>query len=73
MTITTPSVAPRAADAATTRQFIRYIFFKLRPTWRLLPQDERAAARSELLAVLEPFVQRLAVLRAYSTLGTRAD
>src|SRR5207245_6158147 len=31
------------------------------------------AARTALLAALEPFAERLPVLRAYSTLGTRAD
>jgi chlorite dismutase len=34
---------------------------------------EREAARSDLLSALEPFAERLPVLRAYSTLGTRAD
>jgi chlorite dismutase len=68
-----PSVAPSAPEAPTTRQYIRYLFYKARPSWRQLAADERAAARTELLAVLEPFVERLAVLRAYSTLGTRAD
>jgi chlorite dismutase len=76
MTTLVPSEAPRQAEtpASTTRQYIRYLFYKVRPSWRHdLNGSERAAARQELLQVIEQFADRLAVLRAYSTLGTRAD
>ena len=73
MTTTLPSVEPQAPQAPTTRQYIRYLFYKARPSWRQLAREERAAACAELLGILEPFVERLAVLRAYSTLGTRGD
>jgi chlorite dismutase len=73
MTTTAPAVDARRVDAPTTRQYIRYLFYKARPSWRLLAAEERAAARAELLAAIEQFVDRVAVLRAYSTLGTRAD
>jgi chlorite dismutase len=66
-----PAEAPR--PAGLTRQYIRYLFYKADPDWRRLPPAERAAARAELEATLEPFVERLAVLRAFSTLGTRGD
>jgi chlorite dismutase len=69
----TPSPAEPAPPAPTTRQYIRYLFYKADPAWRRLPPEERAAARAELETALEPFVDRLAVLRAYSTLGTRGD
>jgi chlorite dismutase len=65
--------APAARPPATGRQFVRYLFLKVRPSWRALPQDQRSLARAEFLAVLEPFVARMPVLRAYSTLGTRGD
>ncbi len=75
MPTTAPSAEPRAGSerAPTTRQYIRYLFYKARPSWRQLTRDRRAEARTELLAILEPFVERLAVLRAYSTLATRGD
>src|ERR1700738_2053879 len=75
MTTLVPSAAQYATPAPvpTVRQYIRYLFYKARPSWPQLPADQRAAARSELLAALEPFAERLPVLRAYSTLGTRAD
>jgi chlorite dismutase len=75
MTIVAPAVAARpvAQPTPTTRQYIRYLFYKARPTWRLVPHADRAEARVELLAALEPFAERLPVLRACSTLGTRGD
>ena len=77
MTIVAPGIAARhvhpPTSTSTTRQYIRYLFYKARPTWRLAPHAERAAARAELLAALEPFAERLPVLSAYTTLGTRGD
>lgn len=75
MTVLVPSVAPQPAEAPaqTVRQYIRYLFYKARPSWRQLADDARASAREELLTVLDEFAERLPVLRAYSTLGTRAD
>ena len=75
MTTLAPSVTtqPAEAPAPTVRQYIRYLFYKARPSWRQLSPDKRAEARSELLTILEPFAKQLAVLRAFSTLGTRAD
>src|ERR1041385_2012000 len=75
MTTLAPSAAPQPAEspAPTVRQYIRYLFYKAAPSWRQLSTAERDAARNELLTTLEPFVERLAVLRAFSTLGTRAD
>ena len=75
MTTLVPSAVPRAADvpAPTARQYIRYLFYKARPTWRQLAETDREDARTQVLAALEPFAERLPVLRAYSTLGTRAD
>jgi chlorite dismutase len=75
MTTLVPSAAPQPgqAPAPTVRQYIRYLFYKASPNWRQLPPGQRENARSELLGALEPFAERLPVLRAYSTLGTRAD
>jgi len=72
----TPAADPRTSQVAreaTARQYIRYLFYKARPSWYALAPAERESARLELLAALEPFAERLPVLRAYSTLGTRAD
>jgi len=74
MTTLVPSVAAQAvAPTPTVRQYIRYAFYKTQSSWRQLTPAAREAARSDLLAALEPFAERLPVLRAFSTLGTRAD
>jgi chlorite dismutase len=79
MTQQPPAAAPASAPARTSgpaptaRQYVRYLFYKARPSWRQLPLVEREALRTELLQRLEPFVERMAVLRGFSTLGTRAD
>jgi chlorite dismutase len=75
MTTLAPGVAPEPTQspAPTVRQYIRYLFYKARSSWRQMPAEERSEARTELLTALEPFAQRLPVLRAYSTLGTRGD
>ncbi|MBV9326618.1 MAG: chlorite dismutase family protein [Chloroflexi bacterium] len=56
-------------SAPTARQYIRYLFYKVRPTWREASQH----STQDLVDVLCRFKERMAVLRAYSTLGTRGD
>ena len=75
MSITAPSVVTQATAATpTARQYIRYLFYKVMPSWRLEAHRERAAEhRAELEQVLQQFKEHMAVLRAYSTLGTRGD
>jgi chlorite dismutase len=54
------------------RTFAKFSFFKVDPAWRRLGEDERAADKREFLAACEDFgLDRQ--LRAYSTVGTRAD
>src|SRR3954447_5694359 len=75
MTTTAPSVASQSpVSAPTARQYIRYLFYKVRPSWHQdTPGQERARQRQELVHVLTQFKDRMAVLRGYSTLGTRGD
>ena len=75
MTTTAPSVAPQSpVSAPTARQYIRYLFYKVRPSWHQdVRADEHARCRQELVNVLAQFKDRMAVLRGYSTLGTRGD
>src|SRR5690348_16465786 len=72
-TVVEPQAEPAPPPAPTTRQYIRYLFYKADRTWRQLPLEQRQAARAELETALEPFAERLPVLRAFSTLGTRGD
>ena len=75
MATTAPSALPSTgASQPTARQFIRYLFYKVRPTWRHdVHPDQHAAHQAELAQVLAQFKERMAVLRGYSTLGTRGD
>jgi chlorite dismutase len=75
MTTTAPTVAPQTTTPVpTARQYLRYLFYKVRPTWwHDVPADEHAAHHAELAQVLQQFKERMAVLRAYTTLGTRGD
>lgn len=56
----------------TKRQYVRFAFYKLDPTWRRLPAEEQIEHKHELLNVIERFNRRM-LLRPYSTMGTRAD
>ena len=79
MSTVAPTVSAERSEsseqaAPTVRQYIRYLFYKVRPAWREdLTAAQHEEMRVELLDVLEHFAQRMAVLRAFSTLGTRAD
>lgn len=56
------------------RQYLNYAFYKLDPTFRHLPPEEKEAAKAELAAVLERWDENPAViLRTYSLVGLRAD
>jgi chlorite dismutase len=54
------------------RTFAKFSFFKIDPAWRRRADDERAADKREFLAACEDFSLDRS-LRAYSTVGTRAD
>jgi len=75
MATTAPSAVPQTgASVPTARQYIRYLFLKVRPEWRhAVPTEQHAQHQAELAEVLAQFKERMAVLSAYSTLGTRGD
>ena len=54
------------------RQFVSYTFFRVRPEWRRLPEDERRQGRAEFAAVVDEY-RPLIFLKPYSVVGTRAD
>jgi chlorite dismutase len=54
------------------RTYAKFTFFKIDPAWRRRADDERAADKGEFLAACEDFSLDRS-LRAYSTVGTRAD
>ena len=54
-------------------QYVAYTFFKLRPEWRRLPVEERAAHKDAFADAVEGWSDRLHHLRAFSTVGVRPD
>jgi chlorite dismutase len=54
------------------RQYVRFAFYKVDPTWRRLESDEQSAQKQELMQVIRTFNRRM-LLRPYSLMGTRAD
>jgi chlorite dismutase len=53
------------------RDFVRYLFWRLRPEWRWRPKPERELGRQELAVVLTHPPRDL-TLRAFSLVGTKA-
>src|SRR5215217_8577274 len=54
-------------------QYVAYTFFRVRPEWRALPVEERAAAKDAFADVVDEFAARLDALHAYSVTGVRPD
>jgi len=63
-----PTVSEQAAG-----QYVTYTFFKVRPEWRRLPIEDRAAAKDAFAEVVEELAPRFDTLNAYSTTGVRPD
>ncbi len=60
------------ANQLTKRQYVRFAFYTVDPTWRRLPEDTQAEHKRQLHATIISFNKRM-LLRPYSTMGTRAD
>jgi chlorite dismutase len=54
-------------------QYVAYRFFRVRPEWRQLPVEERAAEKDAFADVVEAWGERMDGLRAYSVTGIRPD
>jgi chlorite dismutase len=63
----------RTEERPHPRQFVKYTFYRADLAWRSLPEEERAAARKELAALLEEWRERIPMCRTYSTVGMRGD
>src|SRR4051794_18065190 len=61
-----------AEEQAPARQYIKFTFFKIRPEWRLLPEDERRATKDAFLETLMQSGETI-FTRTYSCVGMRAD
>jgi chlorite dismutase len=54
-------------------QYVAYTFFKVRPEWRRLPIEERAAGKEAFAEAVEELAPGFEHLHAYSCTGVRPD
>jgi chlorite dismutase len=54
-------------------QYVAYTYYRVDPTWRRLPVEERQAAKDAFAEVVEDFTDRFDHLRTYTTTGVRAE
>ena len=59
-------------EQPTRRDFVKYSFFRIDPSWRLLPSGERRDGKLQFAQVLDEFSDRVAI-SGYSLVGTRGD
>jgi NAD(P)H-dependent nitrite reductase small subunit len=75
LTAKPPQTKPDAQERSKRlpkRQYVRFAFYTIDPTWRRLPAAKQADHKRELMATIEGFNRRM-LLRPYSLMGTRAD
>ena len=61
-----------AAEEKLPAQYVNYVFFKLDPVWRRLPDEERERGKKEFLAAVEEHARDM-LLRSFSLMGLRSD
>ena len=54
-------------------QYVAYRFFRVRPEWRRLPVEERAAGKDAFADAVESWAERMDGVRAYTVSGVRPD
>ena len=62
----------RGAEEKLPAQYVNYIFFKLDPAWRRLPDKERDRGRQEFLEAVKEHAREM-LLRSFSLMGLRSD
>ncbi len=72
MTTQTKPQTQSETQTPLIRQYVNFRFYRLDPSYRLLPEAEKTRIKAELCAVVERWSKKIIVL-TYSTLGTRVD
>ncbi|MBI3954353.1 MAG: chlorite dismutase, partial [Chloroflexi bacterium] len=65
-------MAEGSGEQTNSRQFVRFAFYKVDPSWRRLAGPERQAGKGQFAAIVDEFACRMMV-RSYSTVGSRGD
>ena len=54
------------------RQFVNFVFYRTRPEWRMLDDDEKAACKKSFAGVVDDFRSQL-LIHTYSTIGLKSN
>src|SRR5918995_1205651 len=68
----TKSQQQTTPEESLPAQYVNYVFFKLDPLWRRLPDDEQEVGKREFLEAVEEHSQDM-LLRSFSLMGLRSD
>jgi chlorite dismutase len=60
------------AEERLPAQYVNYLFFKLEPAWRRLPDEDRERGKKEFLEAVEEHARDM-LLRSFSLMGLRSD
>src|SRR4030095_10159167 len=70
-------LAPNCAEleqqkAKLPRQFVNFTFYRARPEWRLLSDQDKSQSKAEFLETVDEFRSQL-LIHSYSTVGLRTN
>ncbi|MBI3812325.1 MAG: chlorite dismutase family protein [Nitrospirae bacterium] len=67
--------AQPAQKRPSAQQYVSFLFYKIDPAWRRLPQSEREQGKKEFTRVVEEYTKdrKQFMVMTYSTMGTRGD
>ena len=54
------------------RQFVNFTFYRARPEWRLLSEDDKTSCKQSFITTVDDFRSNL-LIHTYSTVGLRAS
>jgi chlorite dismutase len=54
------------------RQFVNFVFYRVDPAWRRLPESERLQGKRDFCRVVEEYAGKMLIV-SYSTMGMRGD
>src|SRR3989449_5804407 len=63
---------PEPQTPPPKRQFVNFVFYKVDPAWRRLPESERTQGKQEFIRAVEDYSGKVMVI-PYSTVGIRGD
>jgi chlorite dismutase len=63
---------PEQQQQPQRRQFVNFLFLKVDPAWRRLPESDRTQGKQEFMRAVEDYTGKVMVI-PYSTVGIRGD